>query len=118
MASAVKPWVFKDAQDLVAAMRSKVNNLGYEITIGGSVLTKGESKNDLDLFLIPKQDGGNPLPVDLLMWIASKLGAGKTIVAAAQADPNARTGTQIRPPVFAHKMRFDLGGRKIDVFVI
>jgi hypothetical protein len=121
--SAVKEWAFKDAQELVAAMRSKVNGFGYEVTVGGSVLTTGMSKNDLDLFFVPKDGTTTALPVDLLMWLASKLGAGKTIVPALPTGPAppANNRAYVPPPpkdVFLHKMRFDLAGRKIDAFVI
>lgn len=123
--ASVKPWVFKDAQDLIAAMRTKVNSFGYEITLGGTVLVSGRSSNDLDLFFLPKSDVGIRLPVDLLMWLASKFGAGKTIIAAqpqqgAPQAPATINGPFSGPPkeTFTHKMRFDLAGRKIDVFVI
>lgn len=117
----VKEWAFKDAKDLVGAMRSKVNQFGYEITLGGGVLVNGSSKNDLDLFFVPKADGQAQLPVDLLMWLASKLGAGKTIMAAIPAAGHVPPGTTMPGVVksaFTHKMRFDLAGRKIDAFVV
>lgn len=118
----VKEWVFKDAQELVAAMRSKTHQYGYEIAMGGSVLTNGKSSKDLDLFFVPKGGDTQPLPIDLLMWVASKLGPGKTIVPAFTSHPNGLIeGTPMKPAVkdvFLHKMRFDLAGRKIDVFVV
>ena len=120
-----KAWVIKDAQELIAAMRTKVNSYGYEITLGGGVLVNGASPNDLDLFLLPKSDVGPRLPVDLLMWLASKLGPGKTIIPAAQAANGAappptanRPYVGPSPEIFTHKMRFDLAGRKIDVFLV
>lgn len=121
----VKSWAFDDAKELIAAMRSKVNGFGYEILVGGSVLTSGASKNDLDLFFVPtEQSGIAPVPIDLLMWLASKLGSGKTIVAAAApatvavAQRGALPPPPPKPSVFVHKMRFDLAGRKIDAFVL
>ena len=122
--AANKVWALKDAQDLIAAMRTKVNSFGYEITLGGSVIANGSSSNDLDLFFIPRSDVGTPLPVDLLMWLASKFGLGKTIVpavapnGATQAAPPNRPYVSPSKETFSHKMRFDLAGRKIDVFVI
>lgn len=117
-----KAWVFKDAQELISAMRTKVNSYGYDIALGGSVVTNGASPNDLDLFFLPKNDNGTPLPVDLLMWLASKFGPGKTIIPAATAPNGAAPANRqyVGPPpaIFTHKMRFDLAGRKIDVFVI
>lgn len=125
--AANKAWKFDEAKALVAAMRSKVNQYGYEVTIGGSVLIDGKSGNDLDLFFIPRQEGVSALPVDLLMWLATKFGPGKTIIPALQVAAQAqaaRQGAPYTPPaapingLFAFKGRFDLGGHKVDVFVV
>ena len=123
--AANKAWALKDARDLIAAMRTKVNSYGYEITLGGGVIVNGSSSNDLDLFFIPSSDVVPPLPVDLLMWLVSKFGLGKTIIPAQNAAAGLPIPTAPQthvppasPSTFAYKMRFDLAGRKIDVFVV
>lgn len=120
----VKPWTFKEAQDLIVAMRPKINGYGYEVTIGGGVLNKGQSANDLDLFLLPKGDIV-PQPTELLMWVISKFGLGKSIAPAYSAHPAAQAAAAQAALAkinvkesFQHKIRFDLAGRKIDVFVV
>lgn len=131
MASETKQtgWALKDAQELINAMAAKVAGFGYAVLLGGSVLTKGESKNDLDLFFIPSGEK-SALPVDLLMWLASKFGPGKTIQTVpgqprrpGQPAPPIQyhpvTGMPVTPTsALKHKMEFDLQGRKIEVFVV
>lgn len=121
--ASVKGWSLKEAQELVGAMRAKVNQYGYEISVGGSVLTKGTSTNDLDLFFIPKDDHTEGEGIQLLIWLASKFGMGKSIQAAHGPTVGgiAVGGRRIditNKTNFIHKGRFDLAGRKIDVFVV
>lgn len=117
--ASVKGWTLKEAQELVSAMRAKVNQLGYEVTVGGGVLTKGTSANDLDLFFIPKDDHVEGEGIQLLIWLASKFGVGKSIQAAVgRGNVGGYPPTQATKPNFIHKGRFDLAGRKIDIFVV
>lgn len=118
MAAKINGWTLKEAQTLLGAMRPKVNQFGYEITMGGSVLTNGQSKNDLDLYFVPLNDYIQRQPVDMLIWMGSKFGVGKTIVSRHTNIPAGATGAQVAQTAMTHKMRFDLSGRKIDVFVV
>lgn len=117
-----KGWKLADAQALIGAMQAKASKFGYTVTLGGSVLTKGESKNDLDLFLVPNQFTGSQYPVDMLMWLAAKFGAGKTVVPTANAGiapppPRVAGGKRIESK-YEHQMSFTLDGRKIEVYVL
>lgn len=119
-----KGWKLSEAQALIAAMQAKASKFGYTITLGGSVLTKGESNNDLDIFIVPNQWVGSQYPVDMLMWLASKFGAGRTVVPTytpgQQAPPPPRQQAGGKPLVskYEHSMSFTLDGRKIEVHVL
>lgn len=49
----LSPWTINDAVDMVKELRPLIKDLGYFVTIGGGVLERGSSQNDLDLFLLP-----------------------------------------------------------------
>lgn len=126
-------WSISEAQELIAAMEAKAKSFGYTITLGGSVLTKGKSENDLNLFLLPNGTM-RALPIDMLMWLASKFGLGKTTGStnAAQANRNRAARAVAMIPQYdpitgavipatkatTHQLEFDLKGRKIEVFVV
>jgi hypothetical protein len=129
MANEKKGWLLSEAQELINAMTAKCNSYGYTVALTGSVLSKGKSDNDLDLFFLPTGDR-KALPIDMLMWIASKFGPGKSINTVAV---NGRRAGQLAPlpPVqydaagypiqpkktFTHEMEFNLQGRRIEVYV-
>lgn len=122
-APVVKPkWTIADAALLIGAIAAKSHKFGYTPTLGGSVICKGLSNKNINIFFVPNEVT-RELPVDLLMWLAEKFGAGKTIVGgpAIGGAPNGvvyRAGNQPVESKFKHRMTFTLDGRKIEVYVL
>lgn len=49
-------WTLTEAQKLVQSINERVRPFNYHAGIIGSVITKGESSNDLDIVLLPRVD--------------------------------------------------------------
>lgn len=73
-------WTLEEAQQVLARVAIPMNQAGIGVGLTGSVLTRGESKNDLDLVLYPLTTALDRWPV-----IASKVLAeeGFELVVAA-----------------------------------
>lgn len=50
-------WDIEQAISLIQVVTRPISNAGCLVTFYGSVLTKLESKNDLDIIIIPKRKG-------------------------------------------------------------
>lgn len=46
-------WTLSDALDVIRPLQFKALQYGYHLALGGGVLNKGESANDLDLIVMP-----------------------------------------------------------------
>ena len=53
-------WQLPEALELIRTLQPLVREWNLHICLGGGVLNKGESKKDLDLFILPL--GGKPTP--------------------------------------------------------
>lgn len=49
-------WTLQKALTLIRDIQPTVHELGYHVTLGGGVLNNGESKKDLDIFILRKNN--------------------------------------------------------------
>lgn len=56
----MEPWVLDEGVKLVRAIYLEAANVGFQVTLGGSVLLKGTSVKDIDLFFLPKTKSSKP----------------------------------------------------------
>ena len=54
--AAKKPWNFKEALKFVRELSPLLKEIGYDVTLLGSVLINGHSDHDLDIGLFPLND--------------------------------------------------------------
>ena len=59
-------WDLDDGVLLVRSLQSRADEFGYHITLGGSVLTYGESEEKIDLYFLPL----NTHPETVGGWLA------------------------------------------------
>ncbi len=79
-----KKWTREMGVDLAASMAPFIRPLGYQVMLGGSVLTKGVSQKNINLYFMPSAEPTQVTPKDmeLITWLASILGkATKTYTA-------------------------------------
>lgn len=131
-------WELEDGINLVRAVQAGSRMFGYHVTIGGSVINKGRSEKDVDLYFLPFEQTKDRArnPDGLLNWLISMWGPGDPLGAsgmeAAQAvqfeeyydeETNMykmrQVGVAPSPSVFAHKVKFIReAGDRIDVFIL
>ena len=101
-------WTLKDALDLIRGLQPESRKHGYHLCLGGSVLNKGESQKDLDLYFLSLGGNTQPRPTELINWLESIWGFSAPI------------GGGLYPPEanYPYKSMFNYGGLRIDVFVI
>lgn len=91
-----QPWKLEDGAKLVRALQPKVSDFGYNVAIGGGVLTTGEAEK-LDLYFHPvvKADQSG-----LVAWLTTLWGqpdeVGYASVQVGDIDPN-RFARMIQP---------------------
>jgi hypothetical protein len=71
-----KKWTREMAIDLASSMDPFIAPLGYGVMLGGSVLSKGSSTKNLNLFFMPRFEPTAKVADDmgLITWLGSILG--------------------------------------------
>ena len=72
-------WTLNEGLDLVRALQPKTREFGFHLTLGGSVLNKGESDKDIDLYFLPMDNGKPSNANSLIDWLAQLWGTGEPI---------------------------------------
>lgn len=60
------PWTLEEAIPVLRAIEEAIIPLGYHCAIGGSVLHKGRSEKDLDVFVYPHDADKTLTPEEIL----------------------------------------------------
>lgn len=70
------PWALKDAHILINSISEDAAKFGYHVALGGSVIVKGMSERDLDLYFLPLCNSKLPKaePTKLVDWLAALWG--------------------------------------------
>jgi hypothetical protein len=100
-------WTLDEGLDLVRRLQPETRQFGYHLTLGGGVLNNGRSKKDLDLFFLPLSDVRASRSDRMLSHLIEKFGHATSLVGY---------GDDRHP--YAHKVRFDFGGKRIDAFIL
>lgn len=73
-------WDLDDGLKLVRALQEESMKFGYHVALGGSVLHKGHSERDIDLFFFPASGETNaPAREDLSDWLEKLWGRGRQL---------------------------------------
>lgn len=112
-------WTLSKAQLLVVALQPKLHDMGWHVALGGGVLTKGESRHDLDLYVLPMNVEGREDAQDVLGELHSLLDAqGASDMFKGSTDGN---GDDYDPPnhaAYQQARKFLTGAGVVDVFVV
>lgn len=107
-------WTLDDGLATVRAVQTTTRHFHYHLAIGGGVVNRGESKKDLDLYFLPLDDGNRRVPADLLKHLEGLWGKSEPI-----GDPDYGGGAETKvASAYAFKVKFQVGGRRIDAFII
>lgn len=102
-------WTLQQAVELIQELEPAVRELNYHITLGGSVLHKGSSDKDLDLFIVPL-NGFPSTPIKILVLLMDYLGSCR----ALRDGPNYQADADFH---YDQAQLFDYMGKRIDVFI-
>lgn len=103
-------WNIAEGVNVVRNIESSVRELGYHTCLGGGVLHKGESKKDLDIFILPLLDRDETAKhEDLLIYLSATFGILEKIVDDEYGLPNSATVCDQRKVIFQDK--------RIDFFI-
>lgn len=73
----MEPWLLDEGLKLVRSIQGDLPKYGYHVTLGGSVLNRGKSDKDLDLFFLPM--GDRPMPDALVKWLETLWGPSRPV---------------------------------------
>ncbi len=63
-------WTLETGLKLVRALDNQAMDFGFHLALGGSVLRKGESTKDIDLYLLPYDNESHPENMEgLVAWL-------------------------------------------------
>lgn len=94
-----KMWKLEDGLILVRSIQQPSRKYGYHVALGGSVLNKGESEKDLDLYFLPmgSDSGIKEEPGELVKWLSSLWGEPEPIGKDyAGPDPDGQLEKQVQ----------------------
>lgn len=105
-------WHLQEALQLIRNIQPNVRKFGYHICLGGSILNKGMSDNDLDLYFIPLEpDSDEPESNRLLLtdYLFTIFGA-----------PEINEDYSDEESVYSLKSIYAYGpnGKRIDAFIV
>ena len=100
-------WTLEDGLDIIRAIQPDTRKFGYHVCLGGGVLNKGSSHKDLDLYFLP-MGGPKSNPGGLVKWLESMWSTSTEI----------GNGDYPAEPPYLHRLKFQYGELRIDVFVI
>lgn len=103
-------WTLDEGRAEVERVQQGSRAYGYHVALGGSVLNKGESRKDLDLYFLPlDSDESKPDRDCLVAWLESLWGDSESLT-----DPRYAAFSW-----YAAKLRFDpIVTKRIDVFIV
>lgn len=105
-------WTLAEAVPLIQEIEKVVRPLDYHTCLGGSVLHKGESDDDLDIFFIPL-NGSDSEAHKILQVLGDEVfgwkGAG-----ALRDGPDYHSGSSCH---FKEMYKFTYLNKRIDVFI-
>jgi hypothetical protein len=99
-------WTLQTGREEVAKVQNLSRQFGYHVALGGSVLNRGESFKDLDLYFLPLDiEGLQPDSAGLLTALYDVWGEGVSML-----------GEHYNSVHYAHKVKYSTP-KRIDVFV-
>lgn len=102
-------WNLSDGLELVRRLQPLAKRHEYHIALGGGVLNRGESNKDIDLYVLGFNSGELQATKGIVSMLFSELGEGVPISAKEDNYPN--------DPRYRLKLKYNLNGRRIDVFI-
>lgn len=66
----IKQWTLEEGANYIAQFQKKARELDYNLALGGGVLDRGFSFNDLDILCIPRSNKRIPKKQELLELIS------------------------------------------------
>ena len=133
-------WTLEEALKLVRALQPGTREFGYHLALGGGVLNNGVSEKDVDLYFLPLDNQPPIRPDKLVEWLEGLWGKGENLCKeyadeeAGDAFIEANIQPPLEPPLFPplpviwcrvqpvsaykHKLKFERGDGRIDVFIL
>jgi hypothetical protein len=103
-------WELVGALSLVREIQPKTRDYNYHIAVGGGVVNNGSSEKDLDLYFLPLDNGSREDHNGLIAFLSQRFGRPRPI-GDDEAYANQHTA-------YRSKIKFMVGGRRIDAFVM
>jgi hypothetical protein len=98
-------WTLQEGLALVRVLQPVARSFGYHVAIGGGTVNRGYSKKDLDLYFLPLESG--PTEAEgLVAWLQGYF---------VDAHPKF---IGYGHSMFAYKLTFNEGHKRIDVFIV
>lgn len=103
-------WDMTSGRALVSRLQTWSRSYGYHVCLGGSVLNKGQSAKDIDIYFLPLNNGNPPAPVNLVRKLQFKL---KSVVTPFTSKEYPEREL---PYILKGKMSYQ--DKRIDIFVM
>lgn len=113
-----KIWQLNEALELIRALQPGTRKYGYHLCLGGSVLNKGMSKKDLDLYFLSLDNSAKPNPVGLRIWLKELWGEGEPLAGVRLNQDNDPAYSIDEHSPYEDKLKYNYGGLRIDVFIM
>jgi hypothetical protein len=102
-------WQIDEALDLVRLLQPLTRQFNYHLALGGSVLNRGRSDKDLDIYFLPLDNGDEVQPRELENWLGEVYGPAKRLSGEAYKDD---------PSAYRSKVQLTHCGKRIDAFIM
>jgi hypothetical protein len=101
-------WTLDEALIVIRALQPNLKPLEWHVALGGGVLNTGASDKDLDLYILGFNGALLQDVAPVIVLLSARWGVASQITDADEypADPRYR-----------EKVKFDVDGKRIDVFI-
>lgn len=110
-------WALEDARQLVRDLNKMVRPFDFHVALGGGVINNGESRKDIDLYVLPVYIDGHKFTQ--AEWVALDRILGTALGPHAEDMRSYSTDSHEIGRCFRAERIYTLpGGKRIDLFIV
>jgi hypothetical protein len=110
-------WTLEQGRQVVTEIQDGSRRFNYHVALGGGVLNNGISNKDLDIYFLPLDNGNEPDPEGVKLWLSQVW--GRQVLWIEPICPSDYPEDEKNDSAYSEKLKYQLAsGQRIDVFII